>query len=459
VKELRHGYVSLLENFAQTLGVLSPAGTLSVIIPLLILSAGNGTWLLLVITLCIFLLVMLSVLRFAALHCSAGSLAAFTRLGLGPRGGLIGGWIYVLGMAYCVPSAALTSASYVDLLLVPWIGPPASPLRLCVITTLVMLACWFAAFRGVRLSTHLMLVIESFSVGLMTLLIVAGMAHAHAWIDRPQLALSGVHFAGVQGGLVLAFMLMAGFEGATSLGEESKDPKQAIPRAISSCMLPLTLLYLFMTYCIVALMNRGIIARETEGLTVPFQDVAQALGVASLGRLSSLGVALSYFACALGSLTVAARVLYSMSRDGLFFAGFAEIHPRTATPHRAIALLAVISLAIPVCMLLNGVTPAISINFVSQLGSIGLIGGYLLVVVALPLYLKRQGLLNRRDVAVAAVATAMLVLVVVLSVYPVPPAPYVYVVYVFIGSALLGLLVSAALSIQRARAALGTSAT
>ncbi len=459
MKELRHGYVSLLENFAQTLGVLSPAGTLSVIIPLLILSAGNGTWLLLVITLSIFLLVMLSVLRFAALYCSAGSLAAFTRLGLGPRGGVIGGWIYVLGMAYCVPSAALTSATYVDLLLVPWFGPAESPLRLCGITTLVVLACWFAAFRGVKLSTHLMLVIECFSVGLMTLLVVAGMARAHAWIDRPQLALSGVHFAGVQGGLVLAFMLMAGVEGATSLGEESKNPKQAIPRAILSCMLPLTLLYLFMTYCIVALMNRGIIARETEGLTVPFQDVAQMLGVPSLGRLSSVGVALSYFACALGSLTVAARVLYSMARDGLFLPGFAEIHPRTATPYRAIALLAVLGLAIPVGMLLNGITPAISINFISQLGSIGLIGGYLLVVVALPLYLRRQGLLGPRDVAVALVATGMLVLVVVFSVYPVPPPPYGYVVYVFIGSVLLGLLISAALSFRRARAALGTSAT
>jgi len=51
---LRRSGVSLLENFAQTLGVLSPAGTLSIIVPLLIVSAGNGTWLLLFGTLSIF---------------------------------------------------------------------------------------------------------------------------------------------------------------------------------------------------------------------------------------------------------------------------------------------------------------------------------------------------------------------------------------------------------------------
>jgi len=442
VSELRHNYVSLIENFAQTLGVLSPAGTLSVIIPLLILSAGNGTWLLLLITLTIFLLVMLSVLRFASLHSSAGSLAAFTRLGLGPRGGLVGGWIYLLGMSYCVPSAVLTSASYVDLLLVPSLGPATSPVRLCLITALLMAACWVAAFRGVKLSTHLMLVIECFSVSLMLLLVVAGMSHAHAWLDPAQGALSGVHFSGLQGGLVLAFMLMAGFEGATSLGEESVDPTKAIPKAIYSCMLPLTVMYLFMTYCMVSLENRGVVAGETDGLTVPFQDIARVLGLPPLGVLSSAGVALSYFACALGSLTVSSRVLYSMAREGQFWPMFAETHPTTATPHRAIALISLVSLAIPVSLLANGVSPAVSINFVSQLGSIGLIGGYLMVVVALPLYLRSRGLLKRRDLAVAVVATAMLVLVVVFSVYPVPPVPYVYVVYVFLLSALVGIGIS-----------------
>jgi amino acid transporter len=125
--ELRHNCVSLLENFAQTLGVLSPVGTISVIVPLLIASAGNGTWLLLLITLSTFLIVMAAVLRFASLHSSAGSLAAFARLGLGPWAGLTGGWIYVLGMLYCVPSAILASASYFDLLLTPRFGSALSP--------------------------------------------------------------------------------------------------------------------------------------------------------------------------------------------------------------------------------------------------------------------------------------------------------------------------------------------
>lgn len=451
MSELRHNYVSLVENFAQTLGVLSPAGTISVIIPLLIMSAGNGTWLLLLITLTIFLVVMMSVLRFAALYSSAGSLAAFSRLGFGRRGGLIGGWIYLFGIAYCVPAAVLTAASYVDMLLVPWMGPSVTPLRVSVITALLTVGCWLAAFRGVKLSTHLMLVIECASVTLMTVLVIAGMWHAHAWVDRAQFALSGVHFSGLQGGLVLAFMLMAGFEGATSLGEESQDAKRAIPKAIYTCMLPLTVMYLLMTYCFVALENRGVIAGQVSGLTVPFDNIAHAIGLPWLGAVSSLGVALSYFACALGSLTVASRVLFSMAREGQFWRSFGEAHARNATPHRAIGLISVISIAVPLGMLAQGANVSFSINFLSQLASFGLIGGYLMVVVALPIYLRRQHLLARRDLAVAGVATALLVLVLVFSVYPVPPAPYVFVVYLFIASALLGLTISRVLALHRSR--------
>ena len=440
--ELRQNCVSLVENFAQTLGVLSPVGTISVIIPLLIASAGNGTWLLLLITLSIFLIVMLSVLRFASLHSSAGSLAAFARLGLGPRGGLIGGWIYLLGMFYCVPSAILASASYCDLLLIPWIGPARTAARVEVVAVILIVGIWWAAHRSIKLSTNLMLVIECSSLTLILFLLVAGMHHSQAWIDPAQIHLTGVHFSDMQGGLVLAFMLMAGFEGATSLGEESQNPKTAIPRAIVSCMLPLAILYLLVTYCIVSLENHGVIAGQVSGLTVPFDNLAHAMNHPWLGFLSSLSVALSYFACGLASLTIASRVLFSMAREGQLWRSFADAHPTNATPHRAIALLSMLSIAVPVGMLILRADYGVAFNFVTQLGSIGVVAAYLMVTVALPLYLRRHHQLTRRDLVLAATAGALLGLVLLLSVYPVPALPFAYVSYAFLATASMGVAFS-----------------
>jgi len=439
---LRRNCVSLLENFAQTLGVLSPAGTISIIIPLLIVSAGNGTWLLLLVTLSIFLVVMVSVLRFASLHASAGSLATFARLGLGRSGGLWGGWVYLLGISLCIPSAILGAAIYLDFVLAPLTSGTDTVLRLSVLTVLLTAGAGFAAFRGVKLSTHLMLIIEGTSLTLMSFLLLFGMLRAHAWVDHAQTWLSGVSFMGLQGGLVSAFMLLAGFEGATSLGEESDNPKRAIPRAILGCMVPLSVLYLIFAYCMVALGSRGLIAGQTTGLTVPFDNLAHAIGLPWLGTLSSLGVAASYFACALGCLTVGARVLYSMSREGEFWPSFGEAHAKTATPHRSIALICLVCTVIPVGMLLGGQDIGTAFNFLVQLGGIGIVGGYLIVAWALPFYLRRQKLLRRRDLAVAVLACALLAVVLILSVYPVPPRPYSYVIYVFSSSVVAGVCMS-----------------
>jgi len=439
---LRRSGVSLLENFAQTLGVLAPAGTLSIIIPLLIVSAGNGTWLLLLGTLSIFLIVMLSVLRFASLHASAGSLAAFARLGFGRRGGLWGGWVYLLGISYCIPSALLGSAIYLDYLLTPWFGAGNSLVRVAVFTVLLGIAAWAAAFRGVKLSTHLMLIIEATSLTVMTFLVVIGMGRSHAWVDHAQFGLSGVHFSGLQGGLVVAFMLMAGFEGATSLGEESDNPKSAIPRAIFGCMLPLSVFYLVATYCLVALGNRGVISLQSNGLSVPFDALAHVLQVPWLGMLSTLGVALSYFACALGCLTVGARVLFSMAREGEFWPSFGRAHVRVATPHRAIALISLASMVIPLGMLASGEDIGTGFNLLVQLGSIGIIGGYLFSAVALQLYLHRRRELKRSDLIVATIASGLLIVVLILSVYPTPPRPYSYVIYAFLASVLVGMTIS-----------------
>jgi amino acid transporter len=451
---LRRDYLSLIENLAQTLGVLTPSGTISVIIPLLIVSAGNGTWLLLLVTLSIFLLVMMSVMRFAALYPSAGSLATYSQLGWGPNGGLIGGWIYLLGISFCVPSALLASASYFELALVPWFGPTVSQFRLQIILILVSIGCWLAAYRDIKLSTNLMLVIECVSVSLMLAMLTAGMFITGAWRDPAQLHLTGVHFSGLQGGLVLAFMLMAGFEGTTSLGEESQDPGETIPKAIFRCMLPLTVLYLLISYCLVSLENHGAISAQRNGLTVPFVSIANAIHWPLLGPLSSLGVALSYFACGLASLTVASRVLYSMARNGYFWQRFAQVHPFNATPHRAITLISALSLIVPVAMLALGAELSVSINVLSQLGSLGLIAAYLIVVIALPIYLRREGLLRSTDLVLTAAASAMLVIVLILSIYPRPAAPYDRLPYLFAACLLVGILIS----VWRLMSAAGRSA-
>jgi amino acid transporter len=151
---------------------------------------------------------------------------------------------------------------------------------------------------------------------------------------------------------------------------------------------------------------------------------------------------LSYFACTLGSLNAGARVLYAMAQKREFPPRFGSAHPVNATPHRAIALLAVVGMAAPVALLCLKVSLLDCINDLTQLASFGFIGAYFLVCLALPFYLRKKNILRITDALFSAAALVILGAVLGFSVFPIPPAPLKYLPYVFILIICIGVAIS-----------------
>jgi amino acid transporter len=205
-------------------------------------------------------------------------------------------------------------------------------------------------------------------------------------------------------------------------------------------VVPIGLLYLVMTYLLVGLGRKFGIALDQ--LETPFDTLAKANHLSLLGTLSSVGVALSYFACTLGSINAGSRALYSMSEDGYFFRPFGRAHPVNATPHRAIALIGLISIAVPLVMLCCGTGLYSVIDLVSQLAALGFIGAYFMVCLAAPIFLRQMGSLTWRGVAASVAALILLSVVMVQSVFPVPPAPACYLPYIYVAIVAAGILLS-----------------
>jgi amino acid transporter len=437
---LRKNYLSGFENVAQTLGTMAPTGTLGVIIPLVIGLSGNGTWLLILAVVGIYLLILFNINVFATRGASAGGLGTYPGLGIGPRAGAFTKWIYVIAMLFGAAGSAPSSAYYACLLINQTTGIPNTALLGAAVTTVVVAASWWTAYRDMKLSSDVMIVIEVTSLAVIIAIIALAMFKGGPWVDRPQLTLQGTSPRTFSAGLVLAFIMMGGFESATTLGEEAKHAERTIPRAIIGCVVPLGLLYVVMTYLMVGLGRKFGIALDQ--LEAPFDTLARAYHLPWLGKASSLGVALSYFACTLGSLNAGARALYSLAEDGLFYRRFAEAHPKNATPHRAIAVLSAISIAAPVGVLLAGCTLVACIDYLSQLAALGFIGSYFMVCLAVPFYLTRLGCLRWPTMLISATALILLAGVMVQSVYPVPPAPACYLPYVFVAIVAFGLFLS-----------------
>src|ERR1700722_2331563 len=186
---LRRDYLTGLENVAQTLGTMAPTGTLGVIIPLLIGKTGNGTWLLYLFVLVICLLILVNINGFAVRCASAGGLATYARLGLGKGAGVWTGWIYIGAMLFGAASAAPSAAYYACLVISRATGiPNAVPLEAAV-TALVAVAAWWTAFRDIKLSGDVMIVIETVFLTVMVAIIAIAMLKNGVWVDRPQLTL------------------------------------------------------------------------------------------------------------------------------------------------------------------------------------------------------------------------------------------------------------------------------
>jgi amino acid transporter len=444
---LRHNYLSFIEDTALTLGIMAPTGTCGIILPLLIARGGNATWLIFLFTLVAFSLTMFCVHRFSAQCASAGSLADFASAGLGRSACVVTGWAYVAAMAFGAAGTAPSAAYYADLFFRQITGAPASFVRAAGITTLVVIVAWIIAHRDIKLSTEVMLAIELSSLAVIIIIVVLAMRHTSAWIDRPQLHLDGARLSGVQFAMVFGFMTLSGFESVTTLGEEASRARSTIPKVIVSCLIPVGLLYLVMIYCLTALARKNGLALDQ--LNAPFDTIARSMNLPAFGYVSSIGIALSYFACTLGSLNAGARILYYLAQRRLFVPSFGSAHPVNKTPHRAIALLSIVAIACPATLLLSRVQIADCINYITQLASYGFIGAYFMVCLAMPFFLLRHKILRRLDVAMSASALLILAAVLALTVFPIPEAPWRYLPYLFLVTVLTGIAVSVSYARER----------
>ena len=119
-------------------------------------------------------------------------------------------------------------------------------------TVVTAFAAWYIAFRDIRLSTRFTLFVELATLLLIAVVVVGTIAFGGHPVDRAQLTLEGVKPTQLQLGMVLAFFSFTGFESATVLGAEARDPFRAIPRAVLISVVGPAILFVIGAYGMVS---------------------------------------------------------------------------------------------------------------------------------------------------------------------------------------------------------------
>jgi amino acid transporter len=169
----------------------------------------------------------------------------------------------------------------------------------------------------------------------------------------------------------IAILILVGFESVTAMGSEAKHPKKDIPRAVLlSLVIQGAVCYLIEYFAANYMLNNGYTMPNAGASGAPIGDMMVLAGTwlfgsYSAGRAFMLVQAATVFLALIGTtlscLSTGARVTYAMGRDEEVPSHFGMLHGKTASPHRAIWTLAVISAIIgiiSVIVYLGGTTPA-----------------------------------------------------------------------------------------------------
>ena len=426
---LKSAALSPSETLAQSVALIAPTGAPVMTVPLVFGLAGQGCAVAYLISTITILLVALNVNQFARTSASPGSLYTYITDHMHPRFGILAGWALLI--AYVGTAAAVSAGvtNYANVILQDRFGLRAFPVLL---TALVMVFACYLAYRDVQLSARLMLWLEGASVALIAF-VALSVIIKHGWQpDMGQFTLQGVTPEKLRLGLVLAIFSSVGFESATSLGSEARNPLTSIPRAVKWSAILAGLFFFLCAYAEV-LCFRG------EGETLdkslaPLHVLAQKAGLPPLvGTLTDLGAVLSFFSCFLACITAAARVLFLMGRHGALHALLGEAHEDNQTPHRAVLLSSIAAFVPAGVMTLRGVNLFEIYGLLGTIATFGFVTAYILVSAAAPFFLRAQNRLTPQAIGISILAVLAMGAALLGSLYPVPAAPYSLLPYIYAG--------------------------
>ena len=280
----------------------------------------------------------------------SGGEYVYLREGYGPLAAFLTGWTsFVAGFAGAIAAGALGVSDYLGrfvpaaadptpLLTVPlpWLPLVFSPRTLVALTLIIGLA--LVHVRGLGPGRLVQNTLAGIKVGALALFVALGLGFGRGSVAH-------ITAAAPVGGFdwALAFILVmftySGWNAASYVAEEIRDPSRNVPRALALGTGAVVLLYLCLNFLYLYAVPIGEMASGASS-EIAMVAADRLLGPTAATLLS--GLAIVVLSGSLSAMTIAGpRVYFAMARDAEFFPVFARIHPRFHTPWVSIGAQAI----------------------------------------------------------------------------------------------------------------------
>ncbi len=410
-------------SLAINLNPQAPAQHVGRAVPLVFLLAVVGV-----------LLVAYGFVRLCQSFHHAGSVYGFIGVTVGPRAGFVAGWtLFGTYLAYTATSVAAFGLFIQQFCISTgiWHDAPWVPFSLVAYATI-----WILAANEARISARTLVTIESLTVTLILIVAVTifakliggsapdGQGFTLSVFSLPE----GVGFSTLFFSLTFGFLSFAGFEAASTMGEETSNPTKAIPLAIIGCVVFAGLFYVFVSMA--ESMGFGTDAEGVKAFTSSgnlMGDLAGSYLSSGVGDAITLGVAFSALSSCLASAIGGSRLLFAFARDGAFHSSLGRASTRTGAPTTAlIAVMAVVAIEV-FGLRIVATDNVLDIFFwTATMGTLALLVCYVMSTLGAARYLffSKFRRVRRWEIVIPAAAVAFLLYTLYHNVYPVPDSPY-----------------------------------
>ncbi len=254
--------------------------------------------------------------------------------------------------------------------------------------------------------------------------------------------------------VVYTIFAFVGFESATTLGDEAREPRRTIPRAVMLTTMVVGAFYVVVSYAVT--IGYGVSTSHVKALAIaatPFNTLADKFGNGTLSVFVNLSVISSFTALNIVTVIAVSRIFWKMGRDSLLPSVFSRVNSRQS-PY--IACLFSGTLALVASIMFGAIYGALNFaSWLSYFATLFFIAAYLLISVGLIRFMWRD---HRSQfnwgmhAALPVISVAAMIWVLWGNIHPYPPAPLRWFIYATIGVLLASVLIAQWLATNRPQA-------
>jgi amino acid transporter len=436
---LKGGAIGALGAAVMAMAFMGPATSVAFNTPPAAAKIGFALPLGILLAMLVCLIMASTIGSFSSKLPSAGFAYTFNTHAYGKGTGFTSGWILVLAYGAVGPMLFAAMGGFGNQFLVSQFGVD---LPWWVISAAIMVIIWFIGSLGVSSSAKTALIFLVLEVGVLlslfaTIIGQGGASGNTLAAFNPAHSLNGV--SGIGFGMLWGILMFVGFESAGTLGEETRDARRSVPRALLFAVVLIGIVYVISGYAAaIGFGENHVNALASD--SSPWTTLATRFWGADGVWLLTLTVLNSQFANVLSGSSAAVRVIFSFGREGIFSRRLGTTNRRDS-PVTAWAVYIIFS-AVVTFALGAWITPFGAYNFLGSMLGLGIIILYILMNIGLIVYFRRRHADEFSPVrhgVLPVVGTLLMLLPIYGLLWPVPAWPYNLVPYLIVAWTIAGI--------------------